>query len=77
MAQYFNVKVQFRTESDNGKVKKETVNYLVDAMSVTEAEARTTEFMKSDVRDSEIVAVNQSRILEVISPKETPEVYGK
>ncbi len=38
MGQYFNVKVQFRTESDNGKVKKETVNYLVDAMSVTEAE---------------------------------------
>jgi hypothetical protein len=46
-------------------------------MSVTEAEARTAEFMKTDVRDSEIIAVNQSRILEVISPKETPDVYGK
>ena len=35
MAQYFNVKVQFTTEDERGKVKKQNVNYLVDAMSVT------------------------------------------
>jgi len=74
---YFTVSVKVSFEDDKGKVKKTVAPYLVDAMSVTEAEARTAEFMKSDVRDSEIVAVNQSRILEVISPKETPEVYGK
>jgi hypothetical protein len=74
---YFTVSVKVSFEDDKGKIKKATERYLVDAMSVTEAEARTTEFMKSDVRDSEIVAVNQSRILEVISPKETPDVYGK
>lgn len=74
---YFTVSVKVSFEDDKGKVKKSVERYLVDAMSVTEAEARTAEFMKSDVRDSEIVAVNQSRILEVISPKETPEVYGK
>ena len=74
---YFTVSVKVSFEDDKGKIKKVTERYLVDAMSVTEAEARTTEFMKTDVRDSEIVAVNQSRILEVISPKETPEVYAK
>jgi hypothetical protein len=74
---YFTVSVKVSFEDDKGKVKKTVERYLVDAMSVTEAEARTAEFMKTDVRDSEIVAVNQSRILEVISPKETPEVYGK
>jgi len=74
---YFTVSVKVSFEDDKGKVKKSVERYLVDAMSVTEAEARTTEFMKSDTRDSEIVAVNQSRILEVISPKETPDVYGK
>jgi hypothetical protein len=73
---YFTVSVKVSFEDDKGKVKKTVERYLVDAMSVTEAEARTAEFMKSDTRDSEIVAVNQSRILEVISPKETPEVYG-
>jgi hypothetical protein len=74
---YFTVSVKVSFEDDKGKIKKVTERYLVDAMSVTEAEARTTEFMKTDVRDSEIIAVNQSRILEVISPKETPEVYAK
>jgi hypothetical protein len=74
---YFTVSVKVSFQDDKGKVKKTIERFLVDALSVTEAEARTTEFMHSDVRDSEIVAVNQSRILEVISPKETPEVYGK
>jgi hypothetical protein len=74
---YFTVSVKVSYTDDKGKVKKSVERYLVDAMSVTEAEARTAEFMKTDVRDSEIIAVNQSRILEVISPKETPDVYGK
>ena len=34
MAQYFQVKVQFTAEV-NGKLKKQNVTYLVDAMSVT------------------------------------------
>ena len=67
MAQYFNVKVQFRTESDNGKVKKETVNYLVDAMSVTEAEARTVEYLlSSDEEAFEVKAASEAKIAEVI-----------
>ena len=74
---YFTVSVKVSYTDDKGKVKKSVERYLVDALSVTEAEARTAEFMKTDVRDSEIVAVNQSRILEVMSPKETPDVYGK
>ena len=74
---YFTVSVKVSYTDDKGKVKKSVERYLVDALSVTEAEARTAEFMKTDVRDSEIIAVNQSRILEVISPKETPQVYGK
>ena len=40
MAQFFQVKVQFKVEDDKGKVKKQNVLYLVDAQSVTEAEAR-------------------------------------
>jgi hypothetical protein len=67
MPQYFNVKVQFRTESDNGKVKKETINYLVDAMSVTEAEARTVEYLLSrDEEAFEVKAASEAKIAEVI-----------
>ena len=67
MGQYFNVKVQFRTESDNGKVKKENINYLVDAMSVTEAEARTVQYLLSrDEEAFEVKAASEAKIAEVI-----------
>jgi hypothetical protein len=67
MAQFFQVKVQFRTESDNGKIKNVTVNYLVDAQSVTEAEARTVEYLLSrDEEAFEVKAASEAKIAEVI-----------
>lgn len=74
---YFTVSVKVSFTDDKGKVKKATERYLVDAMSVTEAEARVTSFMKDTLGEFEISAASQSRILEVISPKETPSIYGK
>ena len=63
MAQYFQVKVQFVNE-DN---KKQSVNYLVDAMSVTEAESRTIEYLTSEGEQSfEVKAASESKIAEVI-----------
>ena len=74
---YYTVSVKVSHEDDKGKVKKSTERYLVDAMSVTEAEARVTSFMKDTLGEFEISAASQSRILEVISPKETPSIYAK
>jgi len=66
MAQYFNVKVQFTVEV-NGKLKKQNVNYLVDAMSVTEAEARTVEYLtEQGENEFEVKAASESKIAEVI-----------
>jgi len=45
--QYFQVKVQFVNE-DN---KKTSVLYLVDAHSVTEAEARTVDYLTGEGED--------------------------
>lgn len=74
MGQYFNVKVQFRIENENGKVKKETVNYLVDAQSVTEAEARTVQYLLShDEEAFEVKSASEAKIAEVIVAVETPE----
>ena len=68
MAQYFQVKVQFVNE-DN---KKQSVAYLVDAMSVTEAEARTIEYLTNEGEQTfEVKAASESKIVHVIS---TPEV---
>jgi len=70
MPQYFNVKVQFVNE-DN---KKQSVNYLVDAMSVTEAEAKTIQYLTIEGEQSfEVKAASESKIAQVISVLEVAE----
>jgi hypothetical protein len=70
MPQYFNVKVQFVNE-DN---KKTSVNYLVDAMSVTEAEAKTIQYLTNEGEQSfEVKAASESKIAQVISALEVAE----
>ena len=65
--QYFQVKVQFTVEV-NGKLKKQSVNYLVDAMTVTEAEARTVEYLTAQGENEfEVKAASESKIIQVIS----------
>ena len=67
MGHYFNVKVQFRTEDERGKVKKENINYLVDAQSVTEAEARTVQYLLDrDEEAFEVKAASEAKIAGVI-----------
>jgi hypothetical protein len=66
MAQYFNVKVQFTVEV-NGKLKKQNIAYLVDAMSVTEAEARTVEYLtEQGEQEFEVKSASEAKIAEVI-----------
>jgi hypothetical protein len=67
MAQYFTVKAVFEIEDAKGKIKKQTETYLVDAMSVTEAEARITEYLSSrGENDFEIKSAGKSNIVGVI-----------
>lgn len=67
MTQFFQVKVQFLIEEESGKIKEQNLNYLVDAMSVTEAEARTVEFLTSQGEKTfEVKAVTSSSIVHVI-----------
>lgn len=71
MSQYFQVKVQFVNE-DN---KKQSVTYLVDAMSVTEAESRTIEYLTSEGEQSfEVKAASESKIIHVISAPEVAPI---
>jgi len=46
MAQYFETRASFGKVMENGAVKKVTEVYLVDAMSCSEAEARTVEELR-------------------------------
>jgi hypothetical protein len=74
---YHSVSVKVRFEDDKGKTKTKTEKYLVDAMSVTEAEARVTSYMKGAQVEFEISSASQSRIVDAITPLTTPEVYAK
>jgi hypothetical protein len=67
MSQYFTVKAIFQTEDSKGKVKKQTETYLVDAMSVTEAEVRITEYLSErGENDFEVKSASKSNIVSVI-----------
>ena len=76
MAKYYEVQVTMHHEVDNGKgvskVKKTKENYLVDAMSVTEAEARVVKLFTGSTFDFEVISVRGSKVLEVVS-YETPK----
>ena len=64
---YFQVKVEFKTEDDKGRIKRQSYLYLVDAQSVTEAEARTVKYLRDkSEEDFEIKSAGSSKILEVL-----------
>lgn len=64
---YFLAKVQFITEDErSGKLKKVMVQYLVDAMSCTEAEARVVKYLDG-VSNYEVKSVAESPVSAVIN----------
>jgi mannose/fructose/N-acetylgalactosamine-specific phosphotransferase system component IIB len=65
---YYVVKVSvLHTDLNSGKVKKTTEQYLVDAVSVTDAEATITKDLGSGNLDFEVKSVTASKILSVLS----------
>jgi hypothetical protein len=70
MASYFQVKVAFTVEDSKGKVKKQNVLYLVDAQSVTEAEARMVKYLTDNGEtEFEVKAASESPIASVVVGK--------
>lgn len=67
MADFFTVKAVFEVEDAKGKIKKQTETYLVDAMSVTEAEARLTTYLTERGENGfDIKSASKSNIVSVI-----------
>ncbi len=66
---YYNAKVQLIESIDTPKgikEKKFTENYLVEALSVTEAESKVIEDFKGVTFDFEVKSVTASKILKII-----------
>ena len=67
MAKFYSVLVAVEVEDAKGKIKKNKENYLVDALSVTEAEAKLVNKCVSEGvnLEYEVVKVSETRIIEV------------
>jgi len=66
---YYTAKVQLTSEVDTPKgvkEKKVTEMYLVEAMSVTEAEAKVVKDFQGYNFDFEVKAVNASKIIKIL-----------
>jgi hypothetical protein len=66
MTNYWQVTTQFERENDRGRVQKVKEIYLVDAMTGTEAEAKTYKMLE-ELRETnfKIISLTESRIIKV------------
>jgi hypothetical protein len=63
---YWQVTIQFERENDRGRIQKVREVYLVDAMSGTEAEAKTYKTLEDTVGNFKITSLVESKIIKVI-----------
>lgn len=72
MQKYFDAAVQVRVEAQDGKgevkYKKVKKNYLVDSLTVTEAEARVVKVFEQmgGVQEFDVLGVNGSKVMDAI-----------
>ena len=78
MNNYFEVGVRYDKTLENGQLKKVTEQYLVEALTFTEAEARTTKEMQSYISgEFRVVTEKMTNISEIIlsSDKDADKFY--
>ena len=64
---YYKAKVKVITQDDKGRQKRNVEEYLVNAVSVTDAETKVHEEFKNDSVEFEVTSVLETRIIKVIS----------
>ena len=66
MTNYWQVTTQFERESDTGRIQKVRELYLVDAMTGTEAEAKTYKMLEEiSETNFKIISLAESKIIKV------------
>lgn len=72
MNSYFEVGVRYDKTMENGVIRKVTENFLLDAISFTEAEKRATEEMKAYISgEFRVVTEKITHIAEVVTTNDT------
>lgn len=67
---FYLAKVQFEVTDDNGKVKKQSRSYMVNAVSVTDAEVQVTKYLSTCVDPFEVKTISESKIVDYINEQE-------
>jgi hypothetical protein len=63
---FYKAKVKEITQDDNGKLKKTSVEYLVDAVSVTDVEVQITQEYNNVTFDWELSSVSETKVVKVL-----------
>jgi hypothetical protein len=64
---FYLTKVQFEISNENGKVKKQTRQYIVNAVSVTDAEVQVNKYLRNSTEPFEVKTISESKILDYIN----------
>lgn len=64
---YYEVTVSIETEDNKGRLKKQSVKYLIDSADTAMAEKNTMKLMEGTMFDWEIIGINLSKIKEIYS----------
>jgi len=64
---FYLAKVQFEFTAENGKVKKQTRSYMVNAVSVTDAEVQVNKYLQTCVDPFEVKTISESKIVDYIN----------
>lgn len=76
MANYFETTCTYDKMQPNGTVKRATEHYLVDALSFTEAEARTTQERRPYISgDFSVRTAKRTRITEIFGDLDSDRFY--
>lgn len=64
---YYIAKVQFEITNDgNGKIKNKTRTYVVDAVSITDAEVKVNKYLQTATDPFEVKTISESKIEDII-----------
>ena len=76
--EWFECKVSYEKENENGKLKKVTESYLVDALSFTEAESVITKEMSNFISgDFDVKTVKKEKVRELFRSESGEGVWFK
>jgi Domain of unknown function (DUF4494) len=77
MATWYLGKIRFQKEDEAGSLKTINEEYLVDAVSYTEGEARLHEIVASNTPDFQVVKITKMRLSEVFFEENGSEIWYK